>query len=261
MLRIYTDGACTNNGKGGRAKASWSCIFPDFIHASRAAPLDSQYTVTNQSAELCAILEGVRRGKDLVPAEAEVRIFTDSQYSMNCLTKWVVGWRKNGWKTSSGGAVVHRELIETILAEVAYYKGFSIFYVAAHTGKTDESSKWNAAADSLARKAIDCQKEVTLEPEEETQTAAKDAPVLEGIPLQVMGGPIEEGLLIQHVLKNLGSLSEKALNAAVLTALKKTLTEKGYELESFKVSHVKSYRLVMKNRLAVESGEAAKEDD
>jgi ribonuclease HI len=261
MLRLYTDGACSNNGRGSSAKAGWACVFPDNISASRGGPLDTaRYTSTNQSAELCAILEGVLRAKDLAPpASTELRVYTDSQYALSCLTKWVIGWKKNGWKTSSGGQVIHRELIEHILAELVEFKGYSFMHVPAHTGKQDEHSRWNALADSLARKAVEESREVL--PTIEVEAPVMDAPILPGIPLQMMGGPVEEAALIRAVRSHIESLDSRAVDVALLMALKKTLSQHGYELESSKVNRVKLYRLVSKNRLTVETKDLSNNDE
>lgn len=35
----------------------------------------------------------------------------DSQYAMNAVTKWLPGWKRNGWKTSAGKPVANRELV------------------------------------------------------------------------------------------------------------------------------------------------------
>ena len=43
---------------------------------------------------------------------------TDSEYSINCATKWADGWRRNGWRTANGKAVENKDLVENILARV-----------------------------------------------------------------------------------------------------------------------------------------------
>ena len=47
---------------------------------------------TNQIGELCAVLEALRAH----PGSEPLVIETDSQYAINCSTKWVHGWKKNG---------------------------------------------------------------------------------------------------------------------------------------------------------------------
>ena len=81
-------------------------------------------------------------------------IKTDSQYSINCVTKWVKTWLKNGWQTSDGRDVSNKEFIEVIYA---YTKKYNIYFehVSAHTDGDDDDSIANAVADRLATKATE----------------------------------------------------------------------------------------------------------
>ena len=134
MLRMYTDGSCTNNGKAS-SRGAIGVAYPDFLESSFGEPLPSDVPQTNQTAELNAIYGGLERLKTLTPAgERVVRICTDSEYSINCLTKWVVGWRKKNWKTAEGKDVVHRVVIEKILDSLKDFGGHQFVHVKAHTG-------------------------------------------------------------------------------------------------------------------------------
>lgn len=242
MLRIFTDGSSVGNGRKD-AKAGYAVVYPDALADSWG---DSLGCATNQTAELTAIYEGLVRGKTLMgsPSELRVCIFTDSEYAINCLTKWVAGWKKRDWKTAEGKPVVHRDLIERILAELRLYDSHMFTHVKAHTGGKDEMSTWNQVADDLARKAAETGTRV---PYEAPSKEAKDtyAPVLEGIPLAVMGAPVSEKTLIQSLKDNLGALDDSALSSALLTALKKTLTARGYSLDKSVMSKQPHYRLVL----------------
>ena len=50
---------------------------------------------TNQRAELYAILKALELTN--MDNYSIVYIYTDSLYSINCITKWVYGWINNGW--------------------------------------------------------------------------------------------------------------------------------------------------------------------
>lgn len=42
----------------------------------------------------------------------KLKISTDSQFLINCITKWMPKWKRNGWKTADGKAVINKtELI------------------------------------------------------------------------------------------------------------------------------------------------------
>ena len=90
IINIYTDGACSNNGKK-TAKAGIGVYIEDICNISeRLIGLQ-----TNQRAELYAILKSLQ----LINIEEykTINIYSDSQYSINCITKWIYGWLKNNW--------------------------------------------------------------------------------------------------------------------------------------------------------------------
>jgi ribonuclease HI len=63
---------------------------------------------TNQRAELTAI----QRALDIAPKHRDVTIYTDSKYSIDCVTNWYRNWVRNGWVNSKGNKVENRELVE-----------------------------------------------------------------------------------------------------------------------------------------------------
>lgn len=38
-----------------------------------------------------------------------MKIITDSQFTINCITKWIHKWKKNHWKLAKGGPVKNKE--------------------------------------------------------------------------------------------------------------------------------------------------------
>ena len=104
---------------------------------------------TNQIGELCAVLEALRAHPGAEPLVIE----TDSQYAINCSTKWVHGWKKNGWKNSQKKPVKNAALIRAIDAELSRRAGSVKFvWVKGHAGNAG-----NEKVDDLARTyAGDC---------------------------------------------------------------------------------------------------------
>jgi ribonuclease HI len=250
MLRIYTDGSCVNNGRKN-SSAGYGVVYPEQLADSWGAPLESG---TNQAAELRAIFEGLVKGKTLMgdPSEVQVRVYTDSEFSINCLTKWVSGWKKKGWVTAEGKPVVHRVIIEQILEELSEYSGHVFTHVKAHTGGVDEHSKWNQFADDLARKAVETQAVATLEDlKTKVVRGESTANAIEGIPLALMGPPISETALFDALSKNLGSIDQGFLKSALISAFKKTLQLRNYCLEKSKLYKAVHYRLVEESHLTV----------
>ena len=254
MLSIYTDGSSINNGRKN-SRGAYAAVYSDTPEFSFGRPLAEHGSQTNQTAELTGILEGLRGFKTFRSISGViVRICTDSEYSINCLTKWVSGWRKRDWKTSEGKPVVHRVLLEQILEELEEFGGHQFVHVKAHTGGEDTDSKWNDYADQLANKAATDKKEVKMSDltDKVVRLGTSVDDVLSGIPLKIMGAPLSETDLVKAILANTGSLDRKFLSAALISALKKTLHAKAYDLEKTKIHGAAAYRLVEKTHLTIE---------
>src|SRR5579885_1004383 len=109
---VFTDGACTNNGYHN-AKAGIGIHFPnkelpDINKVIKQNP-------TNQRAELYGILLALYYIEKILGIEGKKIILkTDSEYCINCLTKWIGAWKKNNWTKKDGEKVKHKEIISRI---------------------------------------------------------------------------------------------------------------------------------------------------
>ena len=192
-MRIFTDGACSLNGRPG-AKAGYAVWFPDHLRFSMSERLPANEPQTNQRAEMAAIHKAAMILEENGFHDENIVIYTDSEYSINCLTKWITGWVSRGWKTSAGGDVLHRDLIEDTAKRLAKFKSYRFVHVRAHTGGEDDLSKQNDAVDRMARATID-------ESVREAPPPAEDV-LFEGCPLQLMGPPVSQTALIQWMRAN-----------------------------------------------------------
>ena len=107
--QVYTDGACPNNGRGA-AKAGIGVWWGEDhrLNLARRVAGDKQ---TNNVAEIQAATMALTQAHSAGRQKVEVK--TDSQFVINCITKWVANWKKNGWKTAAGKPVINKEdLIE-----------------------------------------------------------------------------------------------------------------------------------------------------
>lgn len=253
MLSIYTDGSSLNNGRKN-SRGAYAAVYPSLPSESFGRPLPSDGSQTNQTAELTGILEGIRtlKGIGSIPSLG-LRICTDSEYSINCLTKWVSGWKKRDWKTAEGKPVVHKAILEEILKELEGVP-HQFVHVRAHTGGEDTDSKWNDYADQLATKAAELSRPVKFEElvEKVIRTGTTADEVLSGIPLKIMGAPMSESDLVKAILANTASLDQKFLGAALISALKKTMNARAYDLEKTKIHGAAAYRLIEKTHLTIE---------
>ena len=150
---IYTDGACTLNGKFG-ARAGIGVFFSlnDPRNISARLPGTRQ---TNQRAELFAVLKALetlhlnRSSYD----RKRVVILSDSKYVVNALTNWILRWEHCGWKTLDGKNVISKDVFKRVrdmLGELADNRIIvSFIHVPGHRGI------WgNEQADELAVKGV-----------------------------------------------------------------------------------------------------------
>jgi len=100
---------------------------------------------TNQRAELTGIL----RALQIVKKTQHLEIITDSSYSINCATVWYKGWTKNGWKTSTKGEVLNKDLVTDIrkLIDARDAAGVTTEFTWI---KGHDNDPGNEAADKLA---------------------------------------------------------------------------------------------------------------
>lgn len=150
-IHIYTDGACfgdyvsTGNGTSS-AKAGIGIFYGenDPRNVSEPLPGDMGYA-TNQLAELYALHLALKKCFFDKSLDNElINIYTDSKYSIDCLTTWRKKWEKNGWRTVNGKPVKYQSLIRLSV----YY--LSMQNVQLHHVRGHQGVYGNEQADRLA---------------------------------------------------------------------------------------------------------------
>lgn len=135
---IYTDGACSGNpGKGG-----WGAVLMANQHRKEISGGMAQ--TTNNQMELTAVIESLK----IIKKSSSIHIYTDSKYVMDGITKWINGWKYNGWKTKDKKPVKNIELWQALDFEVSRHQ-IQWHWVKGHSGNEN-----NEIADQLAREAI-----------------------------------------------------------------------------------------------------------
>lgn len=148
-IEIFTDGSCMNRPEGMR------CGYGVHFYKLKAKDISKKFThnpLTNQRAELYAIYRGIGTVINRYRFN-KLTVYTDSAYSIGCLTLWIDNWKKNDWKTSNKKDVKNRDIIQKIdkyLTLPQYSNKIHFEHIKAHTGKTDYKSMGNAMADKLA---------------------------------------------------------------------------------------------------------------
>jgi len=106
---------------------------------------DGPAGVTNNRMELRSVLDALQG----IPAGEAVLVTSDSRYVIDALTRWIGGWRRKGWRTSTGGPVLNRDLIEAIAAREGELR-VSYAWVRGHVGHP-VNEVCDALADAAAR--------------------------------------------------------------------------------------------------------------
>jgi ribonuclease HI len=133
-VEIFTDGACKGNpGPGG-----WGAVIRS---GGREKELSGgEPLTTNNRMELLAAI----RALEALTRPCEVALHTDSIYVRDGITKWIHGWRRNGWKTADRKPVKNAELWQELLDAAAPHR-IEWRWVKGHSGHPE-----NERADRLA---------------------------------------------------------------------------------------------------------------
>jgi ribonuclease HI len=137
-VTIYTDGACSGNpGPGG-----WGAILMSGDH--RKELNGGEAATTNNRMELTAAIEALNALK----RPCTVALYTDSVYVRDGITKWIHGWRRNGWRTADKKPVKNAELWQALEQALERHK-VDWHWVKGHAGHPE-----NERADELAREGM-----------------------------------------------------------------------------------------------------------
>ena len=134
QVEIFTDGACKGNpGPGG-----WGAILRS--NGKERELSGGESPTTNNRMELMAAIEAL----NALTKPCRVQLWTDSNYVRDGITKWIHGWRHNGWKTADKKPVKNTELWQALLEAAAPHR-IEWHWVKGHAGHPE-----NERADALA---------------------------------------------------------------------------------------------------------------
>lgn len=136
---IYTDGACSGNpGPGG-----WGVVMHWKGNVKEMSGFEGE--TTNNRMELMAAIQGLETLKRDV---GQVNLHTDSTYVKDGITKWIHGWKKNGWKTAAKKPVKNKDLWQRLEASLADHE-VEWHWIKGHSGHPE-----NERCDELATLAV-----------------------------------------------------------------------------------------------------------
>jgi ribonuclease HI len=137
-VEIFTDGACSGNpGPGG-----WAAILR---HRGIEKELSGYEPVTtNNRMEMMGAISGL----EALKRPCRVRLYSDSQYMRDGITKWIHAWKQRGWRTADKKPVKNVDLWQRLEMAAAPHQ-VAWEWVRGHAGHPE-----NERADALARAAI-----------------------------------------------------------------------------------------------------------
>ncbi|WP_421696326.1 ribonuclease HI [Aestuariivirga sp.] len=135
---VHTDGACSGNpGPGG-----WGVILD--YNGSRKELSGGEAETTNNRMELMGAISAL----ESLTRPCLVEMHVDSSYVKDGITKWIHGWKKNGWKTADKKPVKNAELWQRLDSALKTHQ-VTWHWVKGHAGHGD-----NERADELAREGM-----------------------------------------------------------------------------------------------------------
>jgi ribonuclease HI len=134
---IYTDGGCKPNpGHGG-----WAALLIYADHQKEFS--DGSPNTTNNQMELTAAIMAF----EALNKACDVDFYTDSNYLKNGITKWIFGWIKKGWRTTSGKPVKNQELWQRL------HRAMKAHTIIWHWTRGHAGNRYNERVDRLATAA------------------------------------------------------------------------------------------------------------
>ena len=139
MVEIFTDGACSGNpGPGG-----WAALLR--MNGVEKELSGGESMTTNNRMEMMGAIMGL----EALTRPSTVKLYTDSQYVKDGITKWLPQWEARGWKTADKKPVKNVDLWQRLQAAIKPHE-VEFIWVKGHSGHPE-----NERADQLAVAAIE----------------------------------------------------------------------------------------------------------
>jgi ribonuclease HI len=147
IIKVYTDGACSNNGKPG-AKAGIGVFFTEGDPRNFGGRVKGKQT--NNIAEVKAIIKAYQILKKEINRGEYIIIFSDSMYALRAVGEYGRKQEKNNWEKE----IPNRDIIRRVYELFKGKDNVEFRHVLAHTGGIDPDSIGNEGADRMATSAI-----------------------------------------------------------------------------------------------------------
>jgi ribonuclease HI len=144
---VYTDGACSNNGRKN-AKAGIGIFLGQDDIRNVAEVVEGKQS--NNTAELTAIIKSWPIIKNDIINGKKIMIVSDSIYAIRCVSSYGEKCAQNFWKKD----IPNKELVKIGYEIYKDNDNVQFMHIKAHTDNQDVHSIGNDGADKLANKAI-----------------------------------------------------------------------------------------------------------
>lgn len=149
MIRIFTDGACSNNpGPGG-----WGAVF--YKDTKQEIISGHEVETTNNRMELMAIVKALEKiKKEECLYHKEFEIYSDSAYVVNAINYgWLSKWSLNNWVTTKGEEIKNQDLWKRYLKLNGYliHKGINVRLIKI---KGHNNNAFNDHVDEIAKAEV-----------------------------------------------------------------------------------------------------------
>ena len=152
---VYTDGGCSGNKRDAGCNGAWAFLILDPSNTIIYQDVALVANTTNNQMEMMAVAQGVKFLKVVLDRHYggakmhDCTIISDSNYVVGNWTDYVPGWKRCGWRKSSGGVVANIELWKEIDSMSPEFKSFNLQWVKGHS-----TNKFNSEADALVRSVL-----------------------------------------------------------------------------------------------------------
>jgi ribonuclease HI len=143
-IQAWTDGGCRGNPGIG----AWAFVIVDTHNGKALERAAGEVKTTNNRMEMMAAIETLRS----LHQPSEIVIHSDSKYLIDCCSKWMAGWKRNGWKRK-GGALKNVDLLQELDNLLAKHQ-VRWQWVKGHSGDTGNEyvdSNLNTVMDHIAK--------------------------------------------------------------------------------------------------------------
>lgn len=120
--------AVDGSSLGNPGPAGWAWVVSDEVWAAGGFE-----RATNNIGELTALLKLLEHTREAGFADEPLKVYADSQYVINAVTKWMAGWKRRGWKKADGKPVANKDLMVALDREMEG-RTVDLEWVRGHAG-------------------------------------------------------------------------------------------------------------------------------